>query len=264
MLVSHRVAVHGARGVPTPQQWTFGVGLPERRWAQRDTTVRLCRSTLRARVTIRVGASVAAMGLYRDHVVPRLVDVACGTAGLARWRTRVCDGLAGRVVEIGFGAGRNVPFYPAEVTTVYAVEPSTASMKMAFKRNAASRVRIEHVGLDGGEIQLADGSCDAALMTFTLCTVSDPRQVLAEIRRVLVPGGQLHFLEHGIAPEPSIARWQVRLDPWERRLADGCHLTRDALELVTEAGFLIETVEQRYARGPKPWSYFTLGVATSP
>lgn len=215
-------------------------------------------------VAIHAAASVAAMGLYRDHVVPRLVDVACGTGGLARWRQRVCGGLEGRVVEIGFGAGRNVPFYPEAVTTVYAVEPSMTSMKMAYKRNATSRVRIEHVGLDGGELQLGDASCDAALMTFTLCTVPDPHQVLAEIRRVLVPGGHLHFLEHGIAPEPSIARWQVRLDPWERRFADGCHLTRDALGLVADAGFLIERVDQRYARGPKPWSYFTLGVAAKP
>jgi ubiquinone/menaquinone biosynthesis C-methylase UbiE len=202
------------------------------------------------------------MGLYRDHVVPRLVDVACGTSGLARWRQRATEGLFGEVVEIGFGAGRNVPFYPEAVRIVYAVEPSAASMKMAYKRNAASRVKIQHVGLDGGSIQLDDESCDGALMTFTLCTVSDPQMVLSEIRRVLRPGGQLHFLEHGLAPEASIAKWQHRLDPWERRLADGCHLTRDARSLVSDAGFSIRTIEQRYARGPKPWSYFTFAVAS--
>lgn len=202
------------------------------------------------------------MGFYNEHVVPRLVDVACGTGGLERWRRSVTDGLFGEVVEIGFGAGRNVPFYPDAVRVVNAVEPSITSLKLAYKRNAAARVRIEHVGLDGGSIGLGDESCDGALMTFTLCTVPDPELVLSEIMRVLRPGGKLHFLEHGIAPDHSVAAWQRRLEPWEKRFADGCHLTRDAESLVEGAGFSPERIEQRYARGPKPWSYFTLGVAT--
>jgi len=203
------------------------------------------------------------MGFYNERVVPRLVDLACGTSGLERWRRSTTDGLFGQVVEIGFGAGRNVPFYPEAVRVVYAVEPSKASMKLAYRRHAGTRVRIEHVGLDGGSIELADQSCDGALMTFTLCTVPDPGLVLSEVARVLRAGGRLHFLEHGVAPDPAVAAWQRRLDPWERRLADGCSLTRDARTLIERAGFTIERLEQRYVRGPKPWSYFTLGVATS-
>ena len=204
------------------------------------------------------------VGLYREQVLPRLVDRACGTAGLQRWRADVTAGLAGRVVEIGFGSGLNVQHYPPEVDVVLAVEPAALARRLAAKRIAVAGVPIEHVGLDGQAIPLDDASCDSGLSTFTLCTVPDPVKVLSELRRVLRPGGRFHFLEHGIAPDPSVAKWQHRLDPWQRRLADGCHLTRDAPTLVGEAGFVIERIEQRYAKGPKPWSWFTLGVAANP
>jgi ubiquinone/menaquinone biosynthesis C-methylase UbiE len=202
------------------------------------------------------------MGVYREFVLPRLIDRLCGSRAMVRWRERVTEGLVGQVVEIGFGSGLNLEFLPPEVTGVFAVEPSATAMKLALKREADVSVRVVHVGLDGGSIALADESCDSALCTFTLCTVADPTKVLGEIHRVLRPGASLHFLEHGIAPDPSVARWQRRLDPWEQRLADGCHLTRDPRSLVRDAGFTIESIEQRYARGPKPWSYFTLGRAT--
>src|SRR6185437_9908019 len=109
-----------------------------------------------------------------------------------------------------------------------------------------------------------DGSCDAALCTFTLCTVPDPARALAEFHRVLRPGGAVHFLEHGLSPEPGVARWQHRLDPVQRRVADGCHLSRDAPALVEEAGFALRLTEQQYVRGPKPWSWLSLGVGTKP
>jgi len=120
------------------------------------------------------------------------------------------------------------------------------------------------VGLDGQEIPLEDASCDAALFTFTLCTVPEPPAALCEARRVLRPGGAVHFLEHGLSPEPGVARWQRRLEPVQRRVADGCHLTRDATTLVQESGFVLQRNEQRYVRGPKPWCWLTLGVATKP
>ena len=204
------------------------------------------------------------MGLYRDHVVPRLVDVACGSAGFDRWRALATDGLAGRVVEVGFGSGLNVPHYPPGIDVVLAVEPATVARKLARRRIAASRVPVEHVGLDGQEIPLDDASCDAALVTFTLCTVPDPAQALSELRRVLRPEGTVHFLEHGLSPEAGVARWQHRIEPLQRRLADGCHLTRDPTALVARAGFVIGRNEQRYVRGPKPWSWITLGVAAKP
>ena len=197
-------------------------------------------------------------------MLPRLVDRACGAAGMERWRAQVTAGLVGRVVEIGFGSGLNVEHYPKEVEVVLAVEPAELARKLAKKRIERSGIAVVHVGLDGQSIPLDDASCDSALATFTLCTVPDARQVLAEIRRVLRPGGSFHFLEHGLSPDTHVARWQRRLEPLQRSLADGCHLTREPLALVAEAGFTLEWSEQRYARGPKPWSYFTIGVATKP
>ena len=201
------------------------------------------------------------MGLYQRVVVPRVVNWACSLPLMHRWREKVCAGLVGDVVEIGFGTGLNVPHYPSAVTRVFAVEPSDTSFALAASRLAASRARIERVGLDGHALALGDGTCDAALITFTLCTVEDPAQVLAEVRRVLRPGASLHFLEHGVAPIARVARWQRWLDPIEQVVADGCHLTRDAPGLVRAAGFEILELEQGFASGPKPWSYFSVGRA---
>lgn len=201
------------------------------------------------------------MGWYREHVLPRLVDRACGTAELRQWRSNVVVGLHGDVVEIGFGSGLNVPLYPAEVRRVFAVEPAATARRLAEQRVAAADVPVEHVGLRGEEIPLDDESCDAALSTFTLCTIPDVERALAEVRRVLKPGAALHFLEHGRSPDPDVLRWQQRLEPMQRRLADGCHLTRVPDELVVAAGFELVRAESRYASGPKPWSWFTEGVA---
>ncbi|HEY5103977.1 MAG TPA: class I SAM-dependent methyltransferase, partial [Acidimicrobiales bacterium] len=134
------------------------------------------------------------MGFYGEKILPRIIDKACGVQSLAPWRQKVCEELSGKVVEIGFGSGHNVPYYPSKIEVVYAVEPESLALKLAGKRIESAFVTIEHVGLDGQSIPLSDGSCDAALSTFTLCTVPDPAAVLHEVWRVLKPGGQFHFL----------------------------------------------------------------------
>lgn len=204
------------------------------------------------------------MGLYREHLLPRLVDRACGTAELQRWRERVTSGLFGTVVEIGFGSGLNMPAYPPEVTLVHAVEPAETARRLAARRISDAGIPVEHVALHGESIPLADASCDGALSTFTLCTIPDVGRALAEIRRVLKPGGRFHFLEHGISPDEGVARWQHRLEPAQKLFAGGCHLTRSPERLVLDAGFEIERIESRYASGPKPWVWFTEGAATKP
>ncbi|MFO7549251.1 MAG: class I SAM-dependent methyltransferase [Acidimicrobiia bacterium] len=204
------------------------------------------------------------MGLYREHILPRLVDRACGTAELGRWRARVADGLTGTIVEIGFGSGLNLPLLPSEVDLVYAVEPAATARRLAERRIAGSHIRVEHVGLRGEAIPLDDASCDGALSTFTLCTIPGVEQALSEMRRVLRPGGRFHFLEHGLARDPSVAAWQRRLEPLQRRLADGCHLTRDPVDLLRAAGFELVRVESRYGAGPRPWAWFTEGIARNP
>ncbi len=204
------------------------------------------------------------MGFYDERVLPHLVDRVCATGEMRRWRRQVVRGLAGRVLEIGFGSGLNLEHYPPEVTAVAAVEPAEVARRLARRRIAAVAVPVEHVGLDGQQVPLDDGSCDSALSTFTLCTIPDAGKALDEVRRILRPGGRLHFLEHGLAPDPAVVVWQRRLEPWQKRLAGGCHLTRDPVALVREAGFEIEQLTQRYARGPRPWSFFTAGVARAP
>jgi SAM-dependent methyltransferase len=207
---------------------------------------------------------VEGVAFYRDQVLPRLVDCMLNTPHMGNWREQVAAGLHGRVVEIGFGSGLNVEHYPAEVEAVLAVEPAPVARQMARRRIAASGVAVEHVGTDAQSIPIEGASCDTALSTFTLCTVPDPAAALSEIFRVLRPGGRLHFLEHGVSPDPRVASWQRRLEPLQRRVANGCHLTRDPATIVARAGFQLERCEHAYAKGPKPWTYLTLGVAEKP
>ena len=205
------------------------------------------------------------MGIYADQVVPRIVNLACGAKSSNPLRQRVCDGLHGHVVEIGFGSGHNVPFYPRFVTGVSAIEPADLGWKFASKRVAASSVPIDRAGLDGQSLPLDDDSCDTALSTWTMCTIPDVAQALRELRRVLKPGGTLHFIEHGLAPDPKVQRTQRRLEPIQKRMSGGCHLTREIVPLLTEAGFTIDEVDVFYEKGaPKFLVADSLGVATSP
>jgi ubiquinone/menaquinone biosynthesis C-methylase UbiE len=172
----------------------------------------------------------------------------------------VCEGLRGTIVEIGFGSGLNVPFYPTKLDHVYAVEPSAIAMKLARTRIRDAMVPIEYAGTDAHALDLADESCDMALSSFTLCSVEDPGFVLRQVWRVLKPGGQFHFLEHGIAPTFGVSSMQRAIDPLQLRVF-GCHLTRRPLPLVREAGFEMLWSDEGPVRGPKPWTYLSAGVA---
>jgi len=201
------------------------------------------------------------MGTYEKYVLPRLMNAVCGSRSLQRLRGRVCEGLAGDVVEIGFGSGHNLPFYPSAVTSIAAVEPSDLSWKLAGERLAAMTIPVSRSGLDGQSLPFGDASFDAAVSTWTLCTIPDVSAALREMRRVLKPGGQLHFLEHGLAPDENVQRWQRRLDPLQQRIAGGCHFTRPIASLLTGAGFAIRDVDVFYEAGPKFAGAASLGIA---
>lgn len=202
------------------------------------------------------------MGVYDRQVLPRIINVLCGGKTLDPLRRRVCAGLAGDVIEIGFGSGHNVPFYPADVNFVSAVEPADLSWKLAGRRLASASARVQRSGLDGQSLPFADDSFDAALSTWTLCTIPDAAGALGELRRVLKPGGSLHFMEHGLAPDERVRRWQRRLDPVQQRFVGGCSFTRPIVDLVTSAGFTITELDVFYQQGtPKFSGAVSLGIA---
>ena len=196
--------------------------------------------------------------VWDERVVPRLTDRSLRSHEVGEMREVVCTGLTGRVLEIGFGSGLNVRWYPPEVTSVTAIEPSDLGWQISERRRARGTVPIERAGLDGQRLDLPGDSHDSALVTFSLCTIADPLLALREARRVVRPGGRLHALEHGRAPDEAVRRWQSRMEPVQRAVAGGCHLGRDMPRLVESAGWHVVDRKESYLPGPavaRPWTY---------
>ncbi|MGW5240574.1 class I SAM-dependent methyltransferase [Monashia sp. NPDC004114] len=204
------------------------------------------------------------MGFWATQVTPRLVDAGGEDEKMMALRADVCRGLRGEIVELGFGSGLNIAVYPVEVTSVVAIEPSDVAWQLSAGRRSRSRVPITRGDLDGQWLTLPDESVDSVLSTFTLCTIPDVRRALAEVRRVLRPGGRLHFFEHGIAPDATVNAWQRRLEPLQKKVFDGCHLTRPIDRIVEESGLVVERLDSAYGPFPKamrPWTFGYAGVA---
>ncbi|WP_161893682.1 class I SAM-dependent methyltransferase [Gordonia spumicola] len=202
------------------------------------------------------------MGFYSERVLPRIIVKTCGMPAMDKLRRAACEPLSGHVVEIGFGSGFNVGQYPESVERVSAIEPSDGGWRLARDRVAASTIPIDRAGLDGQRLPFDDDTFDSALSTFTLCTIDDLPAALAELSRVVKPGGVFGFLEHGIAPDDGVRRWQRGLEPLQKRLGGGCHLTRDIPAAISASGWRITDVHGFYAKAsPKPLGAFVLGAA---
>lgn len=203
------------------------------------------------------------MGWYRRHLQPRLLTATLDHPGARAIRDRVCNGLVGDVLEIGYGSGLNQPHLPPTVHKISAVEPSDVALRLAGQRQAASPVPVVLVGDDAQHLPLPDSRFDAALSTWTLCGIPDPVAALREVRRVLRPGGVLHFVEHGLSPDRGVARWQRRGNGVNRRIA-GCVLDRDVAGLLAASGLRVTALRTYYEESsPKPAGYFYEGRATA-
>jgi ubiquinone/menaquinone biosynthesis C-methylase UbiE len=202
------------------------------------------------------------VGFYAKHVLPRLIDLAMRHP-LARERRAALVPLArGEVLEIGIGSGLNLPFYSSAVTRLRGIDPSAELLAIAGSKLDVAGFPVELL-LEGAErLSVSDASVDTVLTTWTLCSIPDPARALAEMRRVLRPGGRLLFVEHGSAPDAAVRRWQKRLDPVWTRLAGGCHLDRRIDKLIRSSGFGMERLQARYLPGPRALTFTYEGSAT--
>lgn len=187
------------------------------------------------------------MGFYDEHILPHVINAACGGAPVSKQRQKIVPNAEGRVLEIGMGSGLNIPFYDSnKVEMVWGLEPSEGMRKKARDRVQAAPFDLQWLGLPGEQIPLDDNSADTIVLTYTLCTIPDWKAALQQMRRVLKPGGKLLFSEHGKAPDEAVRRWQDRIDPYWGKISGGCHLNRDIPALLTEGGFKIQQIESMY------------------
>lgn len=199
---------------------------------------------------------------YAERLLPVAIDKACASPGFAEPRAAALAGTHGTVLEIGFGSGLNLRHYPTGVEHLLAVEPAARAIELARPRIERATFSVEVVGLDGQHLPVADASVDCVVSTFTLCTIPDVEAALREVRRVLRPGGTFHVLEHGLADEPRVQRWQRRWDPVQQRIAGGCHTDRHVPTLLRDAGFHWDELHRWYAGRPKVLTALTRTVAT--
>ena len=200
---------------------------------------------------------------YDRYVLPRVIRCGCGASAIRDKRAALIPQAQGRVLEIGCGGGLNFPFYdPARVTAVLGIDPSPELLAMARTAGRTSPLPIEVVDGAAEALSAASATFDTVVLTMTLCSVGDPARALAEMRRVLKPGGRLLFCEHGLAPDAAIRRWQRRIEPVWKRLAGGCHLTRPIGKLIGAAGFEIASGGHGYLRhAPRFAGWMEWGVA---
>jgi ubiquinone/menaquinone biosynthesis C-methylase UbiE len=197
------------------------------------------------------------MGFYSHHILPRLLDAAMSAKPITYQRRKVVPRAEGRVLEIGFGAGHNLPFYdPSKVEWIWALEPAAEMRARAGERAAQSPIAMEFLGLSGERIPLEAESADTILITYTLCTIPDVTAALSEMRRVLRPTGHMIFCEHGEAPDDGVRRWQRLVTPTWKAMAGGCHVGRPIPRLIESAGFRIDDMQTMYLPGTPRFAGF--------
>jgi ubiquinone/menaquinone biosynthesis C-methylase UbiE len=201
------------------------------------------------------------MGFYNNVILPRLCHLVMRNRSLVPYRERVIASAEGRVLEIGIGSGLNLPFYGPHVREIVGLEPAPRLIAMA--RQVAERIPMPVTFMEesAAAIPLDDNAVDTVVMTWTLCTIPQADRALSEMRRVLKPNGRLLFVEHGLAPDDGVRRWQDWLTPAWKRISGGCHLNRPIQSMIESAGFRFDRLQTAYMPGPKPMSFIYEGSA---
>jgi len=205
------------------------------------------------------------MSFYSHHIFPRIMDSMLSAENIQKVRKTVLADVKGEVFEIGFGTGLNLPHYPAGVKRITTVDPNPGARRIADRRIATSAIEVTHLMLGGEKLPLDDAAFDSIVCTFTLCSIEEVNKALEEMHRILKSGGRFHFVEHGLSDNPRVQWWQHKLTPFQKWIGDGCHLDRNAAQLLGQNGFQVERLDNFYLEGvPKFGGYLYRGVAVKP
>lgn len=202
------------------------------------------------------------MGLYSKYVFPRLMNLVMSNREMERARVKTLSDVSGEIFEIGFGTGLNLPHYPPAVKKIVTADINPGMAPILERRIAESPIEVEHHVISGESLPFEDASFDSVVCTWTLCSIANVEQALGEASRILKPGGRFFFVEHGLAEDPKVQKWQNRMNPIQKALGDGCNLNRNMRELIEGTGFRMDRIENFYMRGaPRPWAYMYQGIA---
>jgi len=204
------------------------------------------------------------MGLYEKYVLPKLIEAACNQPPMQKLRARYVPQATGDILEIGIGSGLNLSHYSDKVSSITGLDPSKELTDMANTRAQKARAPVKMLQISSEEIPADDAQFDSIVCTWTLCSIPNVYRALREMHRVVKPGGKFFFIEHGLAPDPSVQRWQRRIEPLWKIIGGGCHLTRQSDQLIQDAGFDIPELGSAYEPGPKWAAFMTHGIAVRP
>ncbi len=202
------------------------------------------------------------MGFYDKFILPRVLDLACSAPPMKKLRNRYVSVARGKVLEMGIGSGLNLKYYGSEVQSITGVDPALELTNIAQKRVMEIDKPVDIIGVSGEQIPCADDMFDSVVCTWTLCSIPNPQAAVQEMRRILKPDGKIIFVEHGLADDQRVAKWQRRVEPFWKPVAGGCHLTRRADTLLKENGFSLDQFESGYEQGPKFATFMMHGIAS--
>ncbi len=202
------------------------------------------------------------MGFYSQSILPRLMDWSLSDPTFGNYRQELLTDVKGEVLEIGFGTGLNLAFYPPHIQKITTIDINPGMNAFAKKRISNSNITVEQLMLSSENLSILNNTFDSVVSTFTLCSIANVGQALQEIYSILKPGGKFFFLEHGLSDKPNIQVWQNRLTPIQKVIGDGCHLNRNIRELLEEQFDEVELKEFTPEKMSDIIAHLYKGIAT--